>query len=100
MKSMHETGLGIPLSVVQYIQENAADEMTESVAQLIVELGSGKLIPSDQNAYSESEIESNATYRLFGLIKSRKLDEALLEKQVRDANMASNCSHYIYISIL
>lgn len=81
---MQENGIGISQSVAQYIQETASDEMTESVAQLLVELGSGKLMPTDLIAspYSTNRNVYKRTQRFVELAKAHQLEEALKEKEV------------------
>lgn len=84
LKAMQENGIGISQSVAQYIQENASDEMTESVAQLLVELGSGKLMPTDLIAlpYSANRNVYKRTQKFVELAKENQLEEALKEKEV------------------
>lgn len=85
LKTMHENGLGVPNSVVQYIQEHAGDEMTESVAQLLVELSSGTLMPTELIAYPSSTNRQNfykGAQKFVGFAKEHNLTEALNEKKV------------------
>ena len=84
LKAMQENGIGISQSVAQYIQENASDEMTESVAQLLFELGSGKLMPTDLIAlpYSANRNVYKRAQKFVELAKENQLEEALKEKEV------------------
>lgn len=85
LKAMHENGLGVPHSVVQYIQENAGDEMTETVAELLVELSSGKLMPTDLIAFrsfNTSKYVNQGAQKFIQLTKDHNLAEALKEKEV------------------
>lgn len=81
---MHQSGIGISQSVAQQIQESAGEEMTESVAQLLVELGSGKLAPTDLIPYPTFANRNvfRRTQKFVDLVKDRKLEEALQEKAV------------------
>lgn len=88
LKTMHENGLGVPNSVVQYIQEHAGDEMTESVAQLLVELSSGTLMPTELIAYPSSTNRQNfykGAQKFVGFAKEHNLTEALNEKKLLES---------------
>lgn len=84
LKAMLESGLGISQSAVQSIQEGVGEEMTESVAQLLVELGSGKVTPTDLLRFPSSGNRTayKRTQKFVDLAKDRKLEEALQEKEV------------------
>lgn len=84
LKAMLESGLGISQSVVQTIQEGAGEEMTESIAQLLVELGSGKVTPTDLLRFPSSGNRTiyKRTQKFVELAKEHNLEEALKEKDV------------------
>lgn len=84
MNSLHQSGIGISQNVIQLVQETVGDEMTESVAQLLVELGSGKLALADLIPFPSIVKNSpKRTQKFIEFVKSNKLEEALKEKEVR-----------------
>lgn len=83
LKAFHEKGLGVSHAVAQYIQDSAADTLTEPVAQLLVELGSGKLVPANLQEYPrENVVQNRRIARFVEYARDRKLEEALREKEV------------------
>jgi hypothetical protein len=88
LKAMHENGISLPTSAIQHIQEKASEEMTDSVAQLLVELGSGKLAPTDVFAYPSDKSKRNEGYQFKSVAafiefaKQNNLEQALKEKEV------------------
>lgn len=98
---MLENGLGISQGVVQTIQESAGEEMTESVAQLLVELGSGKVAPTDLLRLPSNNNRSvfRKTQKFVDLAKDHKLEEALVEKEVSvfEINMFYLNQNILYI---
>ncbi len=85
---MHENGISLPTSAVQHIQEKASEEMTDSVAQLLVELGSGKLAPTDVFAFPSDKSKRNEGFQhksvaaFIEFAKQNNLEQALKEKEV------------------
>lgn len=87
LRAFRDQGLGAPQVVLQYIQERAGDEMTEPVAELLTELGSGKLVPVDLQRSrnwdrSVDQSVDRKQFRFIELARNRQLDEALELKQV------------------
>jgi hypothetical protein len=86
LKALQEQKLGVSLSTVQFIREKAEEDMTESVALLLEELGSGKLIPEDLVTFAPHRDASTVDVsirKLIIAIKDRKLEQALKYKVVR-----------------
>jgi len=77
--------LGVSLSTVQFIREKAEEDMTESVALLLEELGSGKLTPEDLVTFAKHRDASTVDVsirKLIIAIRDRKLEQALRYKAV------------------
>ena len=77
--------MGVSLSTVQFIREKAEEDMTESVALLLEELGSGKLTPEDLVTFAKHRDASTVDVsirKLIIAIRDRKLEQALRYKAV------------------
>ena len=88
LKALHENGISLPLNAIRHIQEKASEEITNSIAELLVELGSGKLVPTDVFPFPSDRSkrnENNQDKSVAAFIESAKqnnLEQALKEKEV------------------
>lgn len=89
MKTLHDQKLGVSLNTIQFIREKAGEEMTESVAHLLEELGSGKLIPEELVVFAPFREDRNTNTdfgirKLVEALKDRKLEHAIKCKEVHE----------------
>lgn len=88
LQALQEQGMGLSQSTAQFIQEALGDDMTDSVAELLTELSSGKLTPLDvqpglpRRRIFTNNTQDNKQLRFIELARERKLDEALALKRV------------------
>lgn len=104
LKALQENGIGIPQVVSHFIQEKAGENMTEPVAELLVALGSGNLMPAElkQVQYEESRSDPSrrAIARFVSLARTHKLEEALKEKEVRPLPQFFDIVHELIICFI